>query len=203
MNKKLVVVVALLIITFTGCSVYKTYVNLTRLKFKLADVNNFSLNGVNLSAKKSMNDFTAMELLNFTQAFSKGTLPISFTLNVDALNPNDGSGGYPKTNATIKSFPWRLLIDEKETISGNIGAPVSVPGTGEKTAIPITISLDLVQFLKDKGYDSIINLALQIGGQGGSAAKLALLVQPTVSSPLGDITYPNEIKVIDLEFRDK
>lgn len=203
MNKKYVVVIALLIITFTGCSVYKTYVNLTRLKFKLADVNNFSLNGVNLSAKKSMNDFTAMELLNFTQAFSKGTLPVSFTLNVNALNPNDGTGGYPKTNATIKSFPWRLLIDEKETISGNIGAPVTVPGTGETTVIPITISVDLVQFLKDRGYDSIINLALQIGGQGGSAAKLALLVQPTVSSPLGDITYPNEIRVVDLEFRDK
>lgn len=203
MNKKIVVLIALLIVTFTGCSVYQTYVNLTRLKFKLAEINNFSLNGVNLYNKSSLKDFSAIELLNFTQAFASGTLPISFTLNVNALNPNDGTGGYPKTNATIKSFPWRLLIDEKETISGNIGSQVSVPGTGESTVIPITINVDLVQFLREKGYDSLINLALQIGGKGGSAAKLALLVQPTVSSPLGDIKYPNEIRVIDLEYRDK
>ena len=67
-------------------------------------------------------------------------MPATFTLNVNALNPNDGTGGYPETNATIVAFPWRLMINNKETVTGDIGSPFSVPGTGEAAVIPIQIN---------------------------------------------------------------
>ena len=61
-----------------------------------------------------------------------------------------------------------------ETISGDIGSPVSVPGTGEVTNIPLTMNLDLIEFFGNKGLDNLVNLALALGGQEGSSSKLTL-----------------------------
>ena len=198
--KKILLLSITLMLTLTSCSVYQTMVNLSRLKFKLGQVNNFTINGINLSGKKSLSDFNAIEMLKLTDVFVSGKMPASFTLNVEAKNPNDGSGGYPKTDATIKSFPWKLEIDNVETINGNIGSPVSVPGTGEAMNIPITMNIDLVQFFKDKGLENILNLALALGGQQGSSSRLTLYASPTVSSPIGDIKYPGELKIVDQSF---
>ena len=197
---KLVISIISLTFLLTSCSVYQTMVNLSRLKFKLGAVNNLTLNGINISNKKSISDFNATELLKLTSVITSGKLPASFTLNVEAKNPNDGSGGYPKTDATLKAFPWKLEIDNVETISGDIGSTVSVPGTGEVTNIPLTMNLDLIEFFGNKGLDNLVNLALALGGQEGSSSKLTLYATPTVSSPLGDIKYPGELKIVDQSF---
>jgi len=197
---KLVISIISLTFLLTSCSVYQTMENLSRLKFKLGAVNNLTLNGINISNKKSISDFNATELLKLTSVITSGKLPASFTLNVEAKNPNDGSGGYPKTDATLKAFPWKLEIDNVETISGDIGSPVSVPGTGEVTNIPLTMNLDLIEFFGNKGLDNLVNLALALGGQEGSSSKLTLYATPTVSSPLGDIKYPGELKIVDQSF---
>jgi hypothetical protein len=198
--KKIILLSIAILFTSTSCSVYQTMVNLSRLQFKLGDVNNFTVNGINISNKKSLQDFNALELLNLTQSIATGKLPASFTLNVEAKNPNDGTGGYPKTNATLKEFPWRLEIDNVETIAGNIGSSVSVPGTGEIQNIPLTMNIDLIEFFGNKGLDNLVNLALTLGGQQGSSAKLALFATPTVTSPIGDIKYPGEIKIVEQSF---
>jgi len=199
MKKLILLSVALIFIT-TNCSVYQTVVNLSRLQFKLGDVNNFTVNGINISNKKSLQDFNALEIISLTQVIASGKLPASFTLNVEAKNPNDGTGGYPKTNATLKEFPWRLEIDEVETIAGNIGTPVAVPGTGEIQNIPLTMNIDLMEFFGNKGLENLVNLALTLGGQQGSSSKLALFATPTVTSPIGDIKYPGELKIVEQSF---
>ena len=198
--KKLLLLSVVILLATSSCSVYETMVNLSRMKFKLGAVYNFTVSGINISNKKSLQDFNLLEIVNLTQVISSGKLPASFTLNVEAKNPNDGTGGYPKTDVTLKTFPWRLEIDNVETISGNIAAPVSVPGTGEVTNIPLTMSIDLIEFFGNKGYDNLINLALALGGQQGSSSKLSLYATPTVSSPLGDIKYPGEIKIVEQSF---
>jgi hypothetical protein len=198
--KKLLLFSVILLLTTSSCSVYETMVNLSRLKFKLGTVNNFTVSGINISSKKSLQDFSPLEIVNLTSVIASGKLPASFTLNVEAKNPNDGSGGYPKTDATLKAFPWRLEIDNVETISGNIGTPVSVPGTGEITNIPLTMNIDLIEFFGNKGFDNLLNLALSLGGQQGSSSRLSLYATPTVSSPIGDIKYPGELKIVDQSF---
>lgn len=191
---------AVFAISNLSCSVYETIQNLGRLKFKLAEVNQFTFNGVNISNKSKLADFSAMELLSISSAVAGGRLPVSFTLNVHAKNPNDGTGGYPRTNVSISSFPWRLLIDDIVTISGNIGQPVQVPGTGETSVIPLQINMDLYTFFKDRGYQSLVNLALNLGGQGGSASKLTLFAKPVLNTSLGNISYPKELKIVNYEF---
>ncbi len=197
---KKIILIAGIVTLIVSCSVYETFVNLSRLQFKLGSVNNFEINGIDLSDKSKLDDFKLNDILNLSSMFASGKFPVSFTLNVDAKNPNDGTGGYKATDATIQSFPWRLMIDNKETISGNIDKPVLVPGTGEVMTIPIVISFDLVKFFNDLGYESFINLALMLGGKDGSSTRLTLYADPVVNTILGNISYPGEIKIVDRSF---
>ena len=183
-----------------SCSVFQTISNIGRLKFKLSNVGNFSLSGITVSNKSKLSDFNALDLLKLSSSFAQGNFPVSFILNVEALNPNDGTGGYPSTNATLKSFAWRLLLDNRETISGNIAQPVNVPGTGQTAIIPLQINMDLLSFFKDRGYESLINLALNLGGNSGSASQITLYAKPVISTMLGDLSYPSELKIVDFEF---
>jgi hypothetical protein len=199
--KKIFYSLALLLLFSTmSCSVYETMVNLSRLQFKLGDVTNFNVSGIDITNKSQLKDFTALEALKLSSVFASGKLPVSFTLNIEAKNPNDGTGGYAKTDATVNSMPWRLLIDDKETITGNISSPVTVPGTGELALIPIQIDIDLIQVIKNQGYESLLNLILALGGRESSAARLTVFTDPTVSTALGNINYPGELKIVDYKF---
>lgn len=171
--------------------------NLQRLEFKLDNVNNFQLAGVNLSNIKSVNDLSIMDGIKLTKAFSDKKWPAQFVLNVDAKNPNDGKGGSKQSAATLSSFDWKLYIDDKETIAGNINKEFVIPGTGTSTTIPLVMNIDLYEFFGNKGYEDIINLALAIGGQNGSASRLKLDARPTVKTPLGNINYPGRITIVD------
>jgi hypothetical protein len=201
MKKSLSIIILLsLVISGIQCSVYESFTNISRLQFKVGQVDGFQINGVSISNKSKLSDFNPLDLLNISSSFAQGTLPASFVLNVDAKNPNDGTGGYPNSDATLQGFKWRLFLDDKETVSGDIDKPVTVPGTGEIATIPIRINLDLLKFFNDKGYESIINLALALGGNQGSSSKVSLYATPTVSSPFGNIKYPGELKLVDTQF---
>lgn len=171
--------------------------NLQRLEFKLDDVNNFSLAGVNLSNIKSVKDISIMDGIKLTKAFTEKRLPAQFILNVDAKNPNDGTGGSKQSSATLSALDWKLYIDDKETIAGNINKELVIPGTGTSTTIPLVMNIDLYQFFGNKGYEDMINLALAIGGQSGSASRLKLDARPTVKTPLGNMNYPSRITIVD------
>lgn len=184
---------------YQGCSVYQTAVNISRLSFDLGAVNNVRVAGVSLEGKSRLEDFSALDLLSFAGAVVDGSLPLDFTLNVNAENPNDGTGGYPKTNATITSFPYRLMINQKEVLRGNIDNPVSVPGTGEIETIPLSIGFDLVKMFEDKSYEGLVNLALKLKGDDAGDADLQLFAQPVVRTAIGDIAYPNEIQIVRIK----
>ena len=184
-----------------GCSgVYDAITNVQRLQFKLDNVTGMKLAGVPLSSISSISNLSFTDGANLIAAFSSGKLPVEFTLNVLAKNPNDGTGGTKQSSAVIKNLDWRLFIENNETINGRIGN-ITVPGVGQATTIPIGMNFDLLKFFRDAGYDNILNLALALGGRNGSASKITLKVKPTIDTPLGPITYPGEFDVIDKEFR--
>jgi hypothetical protein len=59
----------------------------------------------------------------------------------------------------------------------------------------------LYQFFGQQGYDKILNLALALGGVNSSPTRLKLDVHPTVSTPMGAISYPGRITVVDKEYK--
>jgi len=196
-TSKLISRIIILSFILTGCSIFQTVENISRLKYKIHSANEYKIAGINVKDKKSLKDFSSLEVLKITASAMKGTLPITFNLNVEAKNPNDGSGGYPATDLTIQSFPWRLLINDQETITGNIEHPITVPGKGEATIISLKVEFDLAKNFKEKNIDDIIDLALQIAGIQKSTSNLKLKVHPVIGTALGNIKYPDEITIVD------
>ena len=175
--------------------------NLQRLKFKIGSVREFRLLGLDISAKSKLSDFGATDILRVVQSYTAKTLPVSFVLDVLAVNPNDGTGGTTKTVSTLTSLECRLLIDGQPTVIGNIDNPVEIPGTGQESIIPMRLSLDLFEFFAGKRYEDLVALALTLGGRSGSPARLSLDAQPTVSTPIGPITYPGRVTIVSTDFR--
>ncbi|MDQ3019975.1 MAG: hypothetical protein M3R36_05305 [Bacteroidota bacterium] len=191
----------LLVLIQLGCSgVNNAIKNAERLQFKLGKVDNLNLAGVRLSNIKSIRDLNIIDGASLLAAFAGGRLPASFTLNLIAKNPNT-PGGSAESSSLIKSLDWRLLIDNKDVINGAITTPITIPGVGKETKIPIPVSFDLLQLLGNGGYEDILNLALAIGGKSGTSSRLTLKIKPTIDTFLGGISYPGEIDVIDKEFR--
>ncbi len=177
--------------------------NLQRCQFKLQNISGFHIAGVDFSDKSSLGDFSLLgDGGRLAGAFASHSLPADFTVNVQATNPNDGSGNTPNINATLVSLPWTLLIDDKPTISGDIEQKIVIPGKGQSTVIPFPMHLDLYQFFGDKSYEDMVNLALAIGGKQGSAARLVLRGTPHISTPIGDISYPQPIDIVSKEYRN-
>lgn len=198
--QKLISFLFLLIFIAVGCSVLKTIENISRLKYKIQSAKEYKVAGIKVDDKKSLKDFKSLEALKITASAMKGTLPVTFTLFIEAKNPNDGNGGYPATDISIQSFPWRLFINDNETVSGNIGSPIVVPGRGEATVISIDVTFDLMKNIKEKNIDDIIELALNLGGIQKSTSNLKLFVKPVIGTPLGNISYPEEIAIVDKTF---
>ncbi len=198
------VLTAFMALNAFSCSVIQqvgqAVANLSRCSFKLNGITDFRLSGIALSGKTDLSLADAAQAL---ASFGRGELPASFTLNVAVVNPNDGTGGKPRSAATLSSLAWSLRIDNTPTIAGDIQQPIEIPGTGQQTIIPLRMNLDLVQFFKDQGYDKLLNLALALGGAHGSASRVTLRARPTINTDLGPLTYPNEIDIVDKEFRGK
>ncbi len=175
--------------------------NLQRLKFKIGSVRNFRLLGLDISNKSKLSDLSAADILKIAQSYNTKKLPVEFVVDVLAINPNDGTQGTRKTASTLTGLECRLLIDDNPTITGNIDNPVEIPGTGQESVIPLRLSLDLLQFFGGRRYEDLVGLALAIGGRDRSGTRIALDAQPTVSTPLGPITYPGRVTIVSTEFR--
>jgi hypothetical protein len=179
----------------------RALMSLRRLQFKIGGIHDFGLLGINLSGKSGLVDFSAAEGLKLVQGFSSKRLPAELTLDILVQNPNDGTGGSPKTISTLTSLESRLLIDGKPTVYGNIDKPIEVPETGQATTVPVRMSLDLYEFFGQQGYEEIIGLALDIGGRRGDMTRISLDAQPKVSTPYGEVVYPGRITIISNEYR--
>jgi hypothetical protein len=202
--KKIIYVLFLVVMAgIYSCSgVTDAVTNAQKLQWKLGNVSNMRVSGVDITKVSSMTQINALDLLKITNDFASGKLPASFTLNLLAKNP-EKSGGTQNSTDVIRSVKWRLLVDNKETINGNVSGPITIPGVGQTSTIPVSMSLDLLQIFQNEGMQNLISLALGMGGSQGSAARLSLKIQPTIDTFLGSITYPGEITVIDKEFRSK
>ena len=85
--KKYLMITIILISFIAGCSIYKTIINVSRLKYKLDSVTKFKLNGIAIDSKSKLSDFGPGDMLKLTSVFSTGKFPVTFDLNVLAKNP--------------------------------------------------------------------------------------------------------------------
>lgn len=189
-------------LSLTSCNVVKeigqSASNLSRCTFKLDDISNFRLAGVPLYGKLKLDIADATEVLS---SYARAELPASFVLNVAVQNPNTGAGGSRNSTVTLTSLSWTLLIDDVQTVEGDIPQPITVAGTGQQAIVPVWIKLDLLKFFRGQGYDKLVGLAFALGGAEGSAKRVTLRAKPAIKTEFGELSYPGEIDIVDKEFR--
>lgn len=191
---------SLIIFTFFGCGVIKDLTNLSRLQFKIANLESISISGVNINNKNSIRDFSSLEILRLSTSFIRNDMPLEFILNVQVKNPNADNVSQSNSNFRLSSFPWRLFLDGSEVLAGNISSPVDIPGNKGISYIPVGIKINLINIIKDKGYEGILNLALTIAQQKDRPTKIELFAKPVVVTPIGKINYPDEIKIVSMNY---
>ena len=195
MNKSRSVILFLLVTFLVSCGVYETVQNFARVKFKIDSYNNFRVADIALEGKDDIDDFSSLDYVKLTGAFVSGTVPFSFVVNVEANNPNDGTGGYPPTDLSVESFPFRVLIDDKEILTGNIDDPFTVPGVGENKIIPIRVDIDILKFFKDKSFKELANFILAVSGKDNARSRISVFTKPIIGTPVGKMEYPEEIEI--------
>jgi hypothetical protein len=180
----------------SGCSLYNSLEDISRLKFKIDSVSDLYIAGVSVSSKSSLAEFTSSDLLKISFAFMSGNLPATFNLNLEVMNPNFSPGRDEGLAITIKSFPWELFIDNKEIIKGNITEPVVIPSNIQKTLLPVNITMNLVEIFQDKKMNEITELMLKFSSDEKSISEIQLYARPVLDTFLGEITYPEKLKIV-------
>lgn len=183
-------VLAVLILAggLAGCQTLREVTNLRKVQFQIDRVAEPRLAGVALDRIRSFQDLSATEALRLTRAARSGAVPLTFTLMVEAENPPDNS-----VQARLVTLDWMLLLDETETIQGQLDRDVTLP-PGEPTMIPVPIELDLVRFFGDNLRD-LVELASAVAGEGDPKT-VTLRATPSIDTVLGPIRYPEPITIV-------
>lgn len=170
-----------------SCATLQEIANLRNVDFAIDNVSQTNLAGVDVQDVRSYNDLNGGEIARLVAALTRGEMPLSFTLHVGATNPQENA-----VAARLVQLDWTLLLDNTETISG-IFNDDRVIAPGASVDLPITMELDLVRFFGRNAQD-LVELAAAVAGQGSK--EIALRAQPTVTTPIGPITYPSQITIL-------
>lgn len=182
----------LLFVSLSGCATLQQMAALRNVAFDLTGVSDVRLAGIDVQRIRSFSDLGFTEVAGLTLAVTRGELPLDLRLHILAENPAGNS-----VDARMVRMDWTLLLQNRETLSGVFEEEVILP-PGQPTEIPLTISVNLVEFFDGSAQD-LLELALSLVGAGGASKDVALRATPTIRTPLGPMRYPNPITILSTE----
>jgi hypothetical protein len=162
--------------------------SLRQVDFSIGGTSDGRLAGVPLDRVRSYQDLRVTDLAVVLAALRERRLPLAFTLHVDARNPDAN-----QVAARLLRLDWTLWLDERETVRGRLDREFVLP-PGRSVDVPLDVELDLARFFADDARE-LVDLAAAVAGRGGSS-RVKLTARPTISTPLGDLTYPNDITIV-------
>lgn len=193
--------VIVLLVLLSGCSALKTLDNITNLQFKIDSISDFEVQDIKLGDKNQLGDFSPTEILRLIPAFTSGSLATSFNLNLLVKNPNATDNSTNSLKLDIVSFPWELHFNNKKIIGGNIAEPISLTGIGKEEKLALRIDLNLFDLLSGNSLNELLSTTLQVGGKNSSTKNISIYAKPVIGTIIGNISYPEQIKIVDYEYR--
>lgn len=161
---------------------------LSKCQFRLSTLTNTKLAGVNVQNIKSYKDLSLVDVTKVTAGYATGNLPLSFTLNVEAKNPNTTAAGMSKLD-------WILLIDDLEVLTGVTEQRITIPANGGTAVLPLNLSFDLLKVIEARNVESLANFGLNLAGAGNRPTRVTLKAKPTIYVGSSPITYPDYITI--------
>jgi hypothetical protein len=173
----------------SGCATLQQFTALRDVDFGVDHLSDVRLAGVDLTRVTTYSQLSIADAGRLVAAVSQRRLPMDFRLHLTATNPADNS-----VDARLVRMDWTLLLQDRETLSG-VFAEETLLRRGEPTDVPITISLDLMDFFQGSAQD-LFDLARSLSGQGGPPTQVTVRATPTVDTALGPIRYPRPITIV-------
>jgi hypothetical protein len=180
-----------LIIFVIGCGVstqIKEAKTFAKCEFRLRSVTDLHLADINIQKVKSVSDLSLKKAAQLMAALKGGKpLPLTFTLNIQARNPN-------KEVAAMNKLEWILLVDDHEMARGVLEETVQVlPDSAAE--FPLKISSDLEKSLSGASRESMLKLAFNLVGEGNAPTHILAKLKPTIVIAGVSIAYPGYIDV--------
>ncbi|MDR0412542.1 MAG: hypothetical protein LBH61_01875 [Dysgonamonadaceae bacterium] len=176
MMKKIIALTGIAVLMFScniAQQVLETY-QLTQCKYDYNSISGLTLAGINLQGSTNSSALNPLHLAALTTAFSSkdGSLPLSFTLNLDVANPGIQT-------ALLNGLEYVLEIDSREMTAGSLEQKLQIDG-GKKAVLPIKMSFDLKKTLSGESLESIKNLAFNFAGIGNKPSNVTVRLKPNM-----------------------
>lgn len=189
MKTKLLIFCAFVVLlAVPACVQIQQALQLAKCEFRLKDVNNLTMAGVNVQQIESWSDIGLLDIAKITAAFKQGSLPVSFKLNTEIRNPN-------AVTAALNQLDWILMLDQAQIAQGTTSQRVEVPANGGVSVMPLNISTDLKQLFSGETMTSLANMVLSMADASGKPTKLTLKAKPYISVGSTTIPYPGYINI--------
>jgi hypothetical protein len=162
---------------------------MTQCKYSYNSISGLTLAGVNLQNASGLSSLNPINLATLTAAFasSGGSLPLSFTLNLDVANPGNKA-------AILNGLGYVLEIDGHEMTTGSLQQKLQIDG-GQKAVLPVNLAFDLKKVLNGESLSAIKNLAFNFAGIGDASSDVTFRLKPTITVGTQVIESPNYIPV--------
>jgi LEA14-like dessication related protein len=181
-------VVLLVAISENSCNFLKEISTLGKCEFRVTTLEDPEIAGVDVSRIRSFTDLNMVDMGIISASMLKGDLPLSFTLNVEARNPNPAM-------AALNSLEYLAFIDDVEVARGNLDRRIEIPANGGVTTIPMRLSADLIDILKKDSRQALVNFGLNLADAGNRPTRVSIKVKPTILVGAMEINYPGYFTV--------
>lgn len=196
-------ILVVLFFSLASCSnisdITKSLMNLKNLQYRLLGIESVRLAGIDFKQNMSIKDISLVDVTRLTAAVTKKSVPIDFILNLEAKNPNEEKGKRFSSTATIESFDFDVLLDNRKAFTGGLASPVKIESNGGIKLIPLKVSFNLTDVYQENQFEKIANIAMNLAGFNLQKTKVAVEATPVVSTALGKMN-PGRIKITQTEY---
>ena len=185
---KLTAVLVLFPCIFNSCSFLKEISTFAKCEFRMTTLEDPHLAGINVSQIHSYSDIGFADMAILTASVMKGELPLTFTLNVEAKNPNP-------VMAALNKLEYLAFIDDVQVASGALNQRIEIPASGGIALIPLQLQTDLIEILNKDSRQALVNFGLNLADAGNRPTRVSLKVKPTILVGAMEIIYPGYFTV--------
>lgn len=175
-----------LLLLIASCCQYKQAKTFAECEFKMGTIKDAQLAGVDIG---NIHSFAVLGLINtgkITASALQGEMPLSFTLDIIAKNPN-------KHKAAINQLEWLLVLDDVELFKGSLDERIEIAPNNGKETISLQAKTNLAKFFTQKSTKAIFNLALNIADAGKDDSQVKIKIKPTIKVGKKLMQYPGYI----------
>lgn len=126
------------------------YQRFIQCDFSLYTVRVLDVNGIDVMNISKPEDIPFLQLMSLSQTVMSGSLPATISVEFNAKNNQ-------AEKASISGVQWRIMLKEKEFLSGMLDKSVEVHGNSQ-TVFPVKTDIDILKLAQSKSLNQVWDL---------------------------------------------